>query len=660
MSALPSLNEVLVPFLEALSSGQARSRAALRADLQAHFGAESEAERQGLVRLVGWCDVHFCKAGWVQKTQHPHDPAQDSFQLTPLGLREWLKGTARLKVGYLQSFYQSRILRGAGADDSTSEAEALLREKLEVLSPAYTVLQGVKWFAREHGTVGEIDFLIAHPCQGVLVLEVKGGAIQVENGQWYSTDRNGRTHAIQDPCTQAERNRRELQNWLAAHPRTKGVRLALFPAVALPDAQVQGDLRPDCPQAIFIDRRDLPQLEKRLETIFAYWQTHADQPNAQMGGQAAINALLTLLLPSRQFSPSLATLFEEEGRKIEALTEDQFNYLNFLAYHKRAAIMGGAGTGKTLLAMGKATRLAEEGLRVLLVCYNSNLAEWLKASLRHAGIEVFTFHQLVASMMKRAGTRLNPLRSRFFYEDAPEYLDSAADVLHAPGADRDKLYDAILVDEGQDFGETWWIGLQGCLKDRENGLFYVFFDDNQRIFKQLGDIPVQAPPFRLDKNLRNTQHIHERLRPYARAGTTQCVGPEGRPVEIYAVEEGSSTKQALQAALHRLVNEGKVSPQDIVILTPSAKDKSGWHEGLSLGNFRLTWDLKSTRPTDIRVSTIHSYKGLESAIVILTELKRLPKNTKDALLYVGLSRARHHVLVIGDLPSAVGGENPPE
>lgn len=53
----------------------------------------------------------------------------------------------------------------------------------------------------------------------------------------------------------------------------------------------------------------------------------------------------------------------------------------------------------------------------------------------------------------------------------------------------------------------------------------------------------------------------------------------------------------------------------------------------------------------IRVSTIFAYKGLESAVVILTELDMASREEiLDQLIYVGMSRARHHAVVIGPLP----------
>lgn len=87
------------------------------------------------------------------------------------------------------------------------------------------------------------------------------------------------------------------------------------------------------------------------------------------------------------------------------------------------------------------------------------------------------------------------------------------------------------------------------------------------------------------------------------------------------------------------------------MLTPAGEKRSQWKTDDQLGNFIITWQLDTEMPMAARVCTIYSYKGLESPVVILTELHALRPEIADQLLYVGLSRARHHVIVIGDLPA---------
>jgi len=654
---IPSQNEFLLPFLNILNDGQSYTRSQMLFKLSKHFGiGEDEAQAMSgnqftLVSRVAWCDVHFVKANFVDKRQHHSDSMQDEFRITTLGIRELNRRADKLTVGYRRDFYMGNIHRGAGSDDTTSDAEIVLYDAFEKLPKPFVVLHAVKWFARTLGTVGEIDFLIAHPDYGVLVMEVKGGNINIANGRWYSTSKSGRTNEIKDPCEQAERNRRALGDWLQNDPRTKGIPFALFPAIALPDASVLGHIRPDCPQDIFIDMNHLHQLEDRILSIFRYWQSHADARNVKMDGKRSIDALVDLLVPTRSLQPRIVESFAKEKREIEELTQQQFKILKILRYQRRTAIIGGAGTGKTLLAIEKATQLIESGLRVLFICYNSNLAGWIKSKFDHELIDVFTFHSLVGHMVQRARVSMPRTKSwDEFNKIAPDVLLDAANVLHAPDAAPNMLYDAIIVDEGQDFADTWWIGLLEVLKEPDNGIFYVFFDDNQRIFTHISQIPMENEPLYLDENLRNAQHIHERLKPYSHEAQIECIGPEGRPVEIISVSKKAEQKRELQRVLHRLVNEEGIRAEDIIILTPSSEKRSQWKSDDQLGNFILTWHLDTEMQMAARVCTIYSFKGLESPVVILTELHALRPEIANQLLYVGLSRARHHAIIIGELP----------
>ena len=79
----------------------------------------------------------------------------------------------------------------------------------------------------------------------------------------------------------------------------------------------------------------------------------------------------------------------------------------------------------------------------------------------------------------------------------------------------------------------------------------------------------------------------------------------------------------MQSVLHRLVNTEGINTNDIIVLTPSAKRRSRWKSDQMLGNFVLTWDMDTDMHNAIRVSTIYRFKGLESAVVILTEMDQV-------------------------------------
>lgn len=660
---IPTQNEILVPFLEVLGDGQPHTRSEILFTLAKRFHL-SEAELNDMsgnqftmVNRVGWCDAYFVKAGFVSKERDPDDSFNDVFRITATGQNQLKRHKARISVGYLQSFYRGKVYRGAGSGDTTSAAEMDLYERLNNLGGDFVAFHSVAWIGQGRRSVGEIDFLIAHPDYGVLVLEVKGGGLEVRrignSNQWYSRDRFGNVYKISDPCEQAERNRRELHNYLTEHnTTTRRYRYALFPAVAAPDSVVREDIRMDCPAAIFIDMRHLDDLEARLVKIFEYWQKHTDRANKTMSGQAAVDALVNALVPQRALRPRIGDVFERERQKIEALTEQQFRILRGLQRNRRAVIVGGAGTGKTMLAMEKAQQLAEDGLRVLFLAYNRNIVEWIDKNLSDEQITVATYHSFVGKAQHMAGMQ-DSFRMGWdeFIEKSPELLMDAAVVTREQKPD--ELFDAIIVDEAQDFTDTMWIPLLDWLKDPETGIFYIFFDDNQRIYTQISNIPMDdAARFDLVENCRNTQRIHTTMMAYAMTeGDAYCEGPEGRDVEVIPVEDKDGAKQKLQRLLHRLVNEENVRTEDIVILSVLSERKSMWQSDEMLGNFVLTWDMETDMNQAVRLSTIHAFKGLESAVVILTELDRLKEHVAQQLLYVGLSRARHHAVVLGALPA---------
>jgi hypothetical protein len=102
--------------------------------------------------------------------------------------------------------------------------------------------------------------------------------------------------------------------------------------------------------------------------------------------------------------------------------------------------------------------------------------------------------------------------------------------------------------------------------------------------------------------------------------------------------------------LHRLINEEGIASEEIIILTPKSERNSIWKSDTQLGNFILSWNMETEMPLAIRVCTIFSFKGLESSVIILSELDKAPTEILKQLIYVGLSRARHHALLLGRLP----------
>ena len=349
------------------------------------------------------------------------------------------------------------------------------------------MLHAEEWISRdpESGArEGETDFIICNRNGGLLVIEVKGGGISIEEGGgWRSLDRYGVRHEIKNPFHQARLQKAELKASLSATSAwTLGGlnRVTIGYAVFLPDVE---DIRPlegpHSPIALIGCSRDSNRLEQWIKGAVGYWAGR--RPGAPLGSKG-ISIVESLYSKVIEIRPVLATSLREEEEERVTLTRQQSLVLQFLGNRTRAKIRGGAGTGKTLLAIEKAQRLADSGQRTLFLCYNHLLAEHVRRSVAAVpNLTVQDFHQMCKwgiDTAKNIGTDvLSNVERKFpgadkFEKIFPESLVEASEVVRT-------RYDAIVVDEGQDFRELYWFALELYLRDSSGGTLYVFYDENQ-------------------------------------------------------------------------------------------------------------------------------------------------------------------------------------
>ena len=167
-----------------------------------------------------------------------------------------------------------------------------------------------------------------------------------------------------------------------------------------------------------------------------------------------------------------------------------------MRYQRRLKVVGGAGTGKTRLALKQARRLARDGERVALVCYSRGLARFLERATAcwpvsqrpaYAGL----FHQLPVRWGAAGGAEDD---SDYWERRLPLALGELARA--KPPAE---LFDSVVVEEAQDFGALWWPPTLACLRDPDAGGLFVFLDEAQRVFARRGEVPIPLPPYVLDE-----------------------------------------------------------------------------------------------------------------------------------------------------------------
>lgn len=534
----------------------------------------------------------------------------------------------------------------------------------EQLGDQWLVLYGtaIKWAHKYGVSDRENDFIIAHPDLGVLSIEVKGGSITREGNRWYSSRLSElnkseglrKRNEIKNPYNQvtdaAKAYRRKIDDYITTQ-RLSGWDFEIATAVCFPDIEIPSGeyLGPEALPEITLDRCDLPNLKERLYRILKLYQQRED---TLPPGEYGIDILKQVLARDWNIQSFMAYQLQTAEDRRKQLTEEQFEVLYNLQENPKMLIAGCAGSGKTMIAAKKAQILAQQGLRVLLTCYNDNLADWLKTSdFAHENIRIVHFHGLCREEISTA-KEVNLLPKEitgvdddtYYRKQMPEHLELAAIA-------NESTFDAIIVDEGQDFDPYWLKVLASLLADTEQGIYYIFYDDNQRIYNR-EQIPFQWPCYRLTRNMRNTNPVFEHVRRYYHK-------PDGiRPSGIdgpqpWIISGFSDEYQALQDVLARLDAE-RVLLQNIAILTPRDRVKSCWGPNGTLpaqpGPYRLIWNLHPFRG-QVTCCTIHSFKGLERPVIILTELDHLFPRAVEELLYIATSRAKDHLVVLGNLPA---------
>lgn len=494
-----------------------------------------------------------------------------------------------------------------------------------------------KGFERE----GEADFVVAHPQLGLLVIEVKGGVVTREEGSeiWHSRNRLGFTNQIKDPVQQAVTSKHQLLNKLKDCSGWGKRFITLRHGVILPDsARPEQDLGPNMPLRLFLFAEEMSRLQSWIHARLGQMRGEDDAPGQGLGDDG-LRVLHELVAGAIQLRPSLARALRDDRRAIDTLSSDQLDILDGLIDQKRVAIAGGAGTGKTILALEKAARLGDAGLTTLLVCFNAPLAEWLeRMTVGLPNVTARSFHGLCDDMAVACKMELPPRGSPAYFEALPTAMkEGVADNAHL-------RVDAMVVDEGQDFDDSWLLALDACLKDPGEGPLYIFYDDNQKVYRRSSKFLTEmAAPFYLTRNFRNTRLIHAATLPWYRGRASRALGPEGTEVGWTSADRPVDAIELLHRQVRDLVEIHGLRPEDIAVLTGGSAQSHGAVRGGLLAGFPIS-SAANAMAGHVVFDTVRRFKGLDRAAVIIIDPGKLDD---PELVYVALSRPSVYLSIIG-------------
>ncbi len=519
-------------------------------------------------------------------------------------------------------------------DNPKLSSEVRVYEHIRDKAPGdYTCYYSRSWHEADSDGAefdGEADFIVAHPDHGLLFLEVKGGRVSCReaDGQWLSTDRDGFTFKIKNPLAQARSSKHHFLKRLNENRRLGGRFLRARHGAILPSSmRPTRALAADAPLDIIAFGDDMEGLGRWVVRRMS----EGDDPREKPLGLDGLKALEELLASHFELRAHVGISLADDAQIIERLTGEQAWILDSLQDNQEMAISGGAGSGKTVLAIEMALRSASLGRRTLLTCYNAPLASYLQdACADHENLVVASFHSICRSLALEADIDLPANAGQELFDTVlPEAL------VDAVSNDPQLGFDTIVIDEGQDFRDSWLHALRLTLKDSTEGQFYVFFDDNQRLFSHEASF-IQALPqsaIALTRNLRNTKRIHAVITKWYEGRRSTAIGPEGEPVGILECRRSDLALGRVMERIAQLLRSGQVKPGEIAVLTGIAADLNDIPDKIAGVETCPSDSMSAGR---IVFDTVRRFKGLSRPCVFVIGLENL---TDPKLIYVATSRA---------------------
>lgn len=510
--------------------------------------------------------------------------------------------------------------------------EGIMFDALKKLPSDYYVVHSFKNVYVENNVLheGEADFVIFNQSKGLLCLEAKAGAVKYEGGCWKYASGVIMKHG--GPYNQAAGNKWDLLNVVQNSPlkdtayRCKFLHAVWFPSISKDD--LRGIKFPkEADRAITLTMEALEDPEPYISALFDIeLENHI---KTDLSDQDVRRIIREIICPEFNIFPSKS--FDSDLKKIvfHRLLKEQEGLLNYLVEQKSAVINGAAGTGKTMIAVEKATRHASNDERVLFLCYNVMLRDYLDSEYHHEMIDYMTIDKFACKVGKTEKPNYQVASDKVL----DMYLSGTFPYMH------------VIVDEGQDFGreEIEEADLLQTIhdavidNDEVDGTFYVFYDRLQLI--QSTSIPkfISEADCKLTlyKNCRNTENIAiTSLKPISDRSPKLYDGSiKGVPAKIHFRETPKEAVERIGNIIEELKNDGIT---DVTILTCKSEYNSVLKDVSVNGTFKKKV-----------FTTCRKFKGLEADAIILVDVDENSFGSEAVQrFYVGASRARLRLEIV--------------
>ncbi len=552
---------------------------------------------------------------------------------------------------------------------------------------------------RDHSKKRFTDFIVFSQFYGILNVEVKDWKKdrikRIDKQGWEIEDQDGKTLTKESPIEQSRRCAYAIKDRLVKEPELcnksgehQGKLIfpfgfgIVFSNIRRNDLYkipgLESLIPPDqtlCKEDLDIDdssKDELMGFERKLKRMFT------TVFGVQALGEGQLKILRRAIWPELEVTPVRTPARPDSGEDLRILDLRQEDMAKTLG-EGHYLIRGVVGSGKTLVLAYRLRYLSalHPNWKMLFVCYNKSLKNYVRKMIDHlmdgqcpAGIDIFHFHELVTRKTSQSSACLPGEESRQWDTRIGVNLRQAAMNNKIVGG----KYDAIMIDESQDFSTEWLSGVRELLGKSDS--LTIALDPAQdiygrrRVWKEARiDIVGGKRSKKLKQSYRNTSEILQ-LAIHFQGYQNYLEPDDDDPETVLApdkIERHGERPLILKfdnvhKISERIIHEiqsfkeaGQYSYKEIALILCSPQPQLP--PMLARAKIPTTYLTQSPQrdhfdidEDSVKCITVESSKGLEWKVVFLLGVEEMPRKDREIkheknLIYIGITRAQERLFV---------------